>query len=87
MQGVNPDEKLVQAYLRDVTAGGWISRLPIKTLRYLVCAVVGVFSPPAGLVLSAADSLVLQKILGGWRPSHFVQRQLKPFVDKPEDDS
>jgi len=86
VQGVNPDEKLVQAYLRDVTAEDWISKLPSKTLRYFVGAVVGLVAPVAGLALSAADSLFLEKMLGGWRPSHFVQRQLKPFVNKAEDE-
>jgi hypothetical protein len=86
VQGVNPDEKLVQAYLRDVTAEDWISKLPSKTLRYFVGTVVGLVAPVVGLALSAADSLFLEKMLGGWRPSHFVQRQLKPFVNKAEEE-
>jgi hypothetical protein len=83
-QGVNPDEKLVKAYFSDVTAEGWISKLPSKILRYLVSAAVGIFHPVAGLSVSAADSFLIEKILSGWRPNHFVQRQLKPFVSKSE---
>ena len=81
IQGVNPDEKLVAAYLRDVTSESWISRLPGKTFRYVLGAFIGFFEPVAGLSMSAADSFLLERILGGWRPSHFVERQLKPFLD------
>jgi hypothetical protein len=84
IQGVNPDEKLVHAYLSDVTAEGWISKLPSKTLRYVLGSIVGAVSPAVGLGLSAVDSLFLEKILGGWRPSHFIEGKLKPFLSKSE---
>lgn len=85
-QKVNPDEKLVKAYFQEVTSEGWINKLPSKALRYFVGAVVGLCEPVAGLSVSAADSLFIEKILSGWRPSHFVERQLKPFVNKAEED-
>lgn len=85
-QKVNPDEKLVKAYFQEVTSEGWINKLPSKVLRYFVGAVVGLCEPVAGLSVSAADSLFIEKILSGWRPSHFVERQLKPFVNKAEED-
>lgn len=85
IQGVNPDEKIVQAYLRDVTAEGWIQKLPSKTLRYVLGSVVGAVSPIVGLGLSAIDSLFLEKIVGGWRPSHFIENRLKPFLSANED--
>lgn len=81
MQGVNPDEKLLTAYFRDVTSEGWIGGLPSKALRYVLGTLVGVFKPGAGLALSAADSFLLDRIVGGWRPSHFVERRLRPFLD------
>jgi hypothetical protein len=84
IQDVNPDEKLVQAYLREVTAEGWISKLPSKTLRYVLASLFNLVEPTLGLVLSAADSLLLEKMLGGWRPSHFVEGELKPFLKANE---
>jgi hypothetical protein len=84
IQGVNPDEKLVHAYFRDVTAEGWISKLPSKMLRYVLGSIVGAVSPGVGLGLSAVDSLFLEKILGGWRPSHFIEDELKPFLSEDE---
>ena len=67
IQTVNPDEKLVHAYMRDVTAEGWITKLPSKTLRYVLGSIVGAVSPVIGLGLSAVDSLLIEKLLGGWR--------------------
>lgn len=84
IQGVNPDEKVVRAYLTDVTAEGWIQKLPSKTLRYVLGTVIGAVNPIAGLGLSALDSFLLEKIVGGWRPSHFVENQLKPFLSESE---
>jgi hypothetical protein len=81
IQGVNPDEKLVKAYLQDVTAEGWIQGLPSKTLRYVLSSVVGFVEPITGLAASAADTFLVEKIFGGWRPSHFVKGQLKAFVE------
>lgn len=85
IQTVNPDEKLVHAYMRDVTAQGWITKLPSKTLRYVLGSIVGAVNPVIGLGLSAVDSLLIEKILGGWRPSHFIDARLKPFLSEKED--
>lgn len=82
VSGVNPDEKLVRAYMQDVTSKGWINKLPTKTLRYILGDLVGLVEPIAGAAISAADSFLLEKILGGWRPNHFVEKKLRPFVDE-----
>lgn len=79
-QGVNPDEKLVKAYFQDVTSEGWVSSLPSKVLRYALSTVVTAIEPISGTLGSAADTMVTEKLLGGWRPSHFVEKRLKPFL-------
>jgi len=42
-------------------------------------------SPATGLAVgaasSAADTFLLDKLLKGWRPNHFVDGKLKPFLD------
>lgn len=85
IQGIHPDEKVVRAYLTEVTAEGWIQKLPSKTLRYVLGIAVDVVSPIAALGLSALDTFLLEKIVGGWRPSHFVENHLKRFLTTPED--
>jgi hypothetical protein len=84
IQTVNPDDNLVRDYFKEVTAEGWIAKLPAKIVRYIVASAVGLGSPAAGLSLAAADSFLLDKIFAGWRPNHFVDRKLKPFL-KPKD--
>ena len=84
-KGVNPDEKLVKEYWSEVSADGWIDKLPSKALRYILGTTISAIEPLTGLAVSAADSFLLEKILGGWRPSHFVERTLKPFIDKEEE--
>lgn len=80
IQGVNPDEKLVKEYWEQVSSEGWIDRLPVKSIRYLIGATIGVIEPITGHAVSIADSFLLEKLAGGWRPSHFVERKLKPFL-------
>ena len=79
-RGVNPDEKLVKAYFQDLTSEGWISTLPSKVVRYVLGSVATAVAPVAGAIGSFADTLITEKILGGWRPSHFIEKKLKPFL-------
>lgn len=81
IQTVNPDEKLVQAYFNDVMAQGWLQSLPGKVIRYVLTTAIGGVWPISGAILSAADSVLLEKIAGGWRPSQFVDMKLKPFLE------
>lgn len=83
-KGVNPDVKLVKEYWSEVSAEGWIDKLPSKALRYILGTALGAVEPLTGYAFSIADSFLLEKIFGGWRPSHFVERTLKPFIDKDE---
>jgi len=80
-KGVNPDEKLVKEYWNEVAAEGWLDKLPSKVLRYIIGTAIGAIEPVTGHAVSIADSFILDKIVGGWRPSHFVERTLKPFID------
>lgn len=72
--GVNADRKLVDNYVRDASAQGWINSLPGKAIRYVIGTAVGIVEPITGAAASAADTFLAEKILGGWRPNHFVDR-------------
>jgi len=80
--GLTPDEKLVGEYLRAATSAGWISGLQGKTMRFVIGGAIGVANPVAGFAASLADTFLLDRIFGGWRPSHFVERNLKPFISE-----
>jgi hypothetical protein len=83
-KGVNPDEKLVKEYWSEVSSEGWIDKLPSKALRYALGTAIGAIEPITGHAVSVADTFLLDKIIGGWRPSHFIDNTLKPFIDKNE---
>ena len=81
IQAVNPDEKLVKEYIKDVSAEGWIGSMRSKVIRYVLGSAIGLAASPAvGLAVSAADALMLDKLFAGWRPSHFIEGKLKPFL-------
>lgn len=80
LQKVNPDEGLVRTYMRDVSSEPWIQKLPAKSLRYVITTALEKVNPVAGVVASVVDNFILEKLLGGWRPNHFVETRLQSFV-------
>ncbi len=77
---VNPDESLVRTYIRDVSSEGWIQRLPQKSMRYAFTLALDASNPVAGVIAGFVDNFVLEKLLSGWRPNHFIRSRLQPFV-------
>jgi len=82
LKKVNPDEDLVRSYMRDITSEGWVQRLPAKSLRYILTLAVDTTNPLAGLVSGFVDNFVVEKLLSGWRPNHFISGRLAPFIQK-----
>lgn len=80
LRKVNPDEDLVRSYMRDITSEGWIQRLPAKSLRYVLTLALDATNPGASLIAGFMDNFVVEKLLSGWRPNHFVAGRLGPFV-------
>lgn len=85
VHGVNPDEKIASAYLNEITSQTWVNKGPTKVLRYILSTAVGAIEPISGAAFSAADSFILEKFAGGWHPSHFVSKKLKPFLSSETD--
>ena len=77
---LNPDENLVRTYVRDISSEGWIQRLPQKSMRYAFTLALDASNPVAGMVAGFVDNFVLEKLLSGWRPNHFISTKLQPFV-------
>ncbi|MCK9199828.1 MAG: hypothetical protein M0P59_05970 [Gallionella sp.] len=80
LKSVNPDEGLIKTYMRDVASEGWIQKLPAKSLRYMFTTALGATNPVTSLVSGFADTFLVEKLLAGWRPNHFVMGKLSPFV-------
>lgn len=86
---LNPDNDLITEYTSAISAEGWLERAPSKVARFSIFTTGGLgieaifpsgLGVLAGIGLSAADSFLLEKILGGWKPSHFVSGPLREFV-------
>ncbi len=80
LKSANPDEGLVRTYMRDISSEGWVQRLPAKSLRYMLTLALDATNPAAGLLAGFADNFLVEKLLGGWRPNHFVNTKLQPFI-------
>lgn len=74
------DEGLVRSYMTEVTKEGWIQSVPAKTVRYLFTLALEAHSPIVGTAAAIADNFIVDKLLGGWRPNHFVENRLGPFL-------
>lgn len=86
-----PDNNLLKGYYRETTADSWIDKLPGKMARWFLFTGVGAsidalggggIGTGAGILVSAFDSFMLDRIVKGWKPHHFVEGVLKKFVQK-----
>ena len=80
LKTANPDEGLIRTYMRDISSEGWIQRLPAKSLRYMLTLALDATHPVAGFVAGFADNFLIEKLLAGWRPNHFIASKLAPFI-------
>lgn len=87
----NPDEGLIRSYYKSATEKTWADKLPTKSIRFSIATSLGfaaeTFAPTGigaslGLILGAADSLYIDRLIKGWRPNQFVDGPLKRFVSE-----
>lgn len=80
---INDDEQLIKKYLEDTVKKEWSDRLPTKTIRWSLFAGIGLgidalglggIGTATGIALGAFDTFVLDKLIHGWRPNHFVEQ-------------
>ena len=83
------DTSLVSEYLDSVTRENWLSSTPGKSMRFLFFTGAGValdtlftggLSTAAGIATGAFDAFVTDKLIDGWKPSQFVNEDLKMFT-------
>ena len=80
VKSANPDEGLAREYLRSVARQDWIQTTKSKGIRYMLTLAADAANPIAGLVAGFADNFLIEKLLGGWRPNHFIDDRLRPFL-------
>jgi hypothetical protein len=85
------DEELVKSYYHSVIEDSWVEKLPAKTTRWGVFTAAGVavdmmgaggVGTSIGVALGVFDTFILDKIIGGWKPHHFVEGELGEVFSK-----
>lgn len=79
LKSTNPDEGLIREYLKSASSEDWIQKLPAKSMRYLFSLALDAKFPGASFAFGVFDNFIVEKLLAGWRPSHFVDMRLVPF--------
>jgi hypothetical protein len=89
IQKTNPDAGLIREYHKPVTATTWADRLGPKSVRFAVATGLGMLADmvaptglgtAAGMAIGAADALMLDRLIKGWRPNQFINDRYQPFV-------
>jgi hypothetical protein len=90
---VNPDVGVISEYYKSLSKQTWLERLPGKSFRFAALTAAGILldayggggiGTVVGTGLGAADALLLDKFIRGWRPNQFVERRLQPFLSEQQ---
>lgn len=85
------DADLVKNYYDAVVRETWVEKLPTRGTRWGLFTAGGIaldalglggLGTALGVTLSAFDAFVLDKLIGGWKPHHFVEHDLKTVIQK-----
>ena len=77
--------------MKELSEQSWLSGTPGRILRFFVSSLaplaVGAIAGPeagalAGFGAGAANDFLVDRLVGGWRPSQFVREELVPFVER-----
>lgn len=86
-----PSAELLRDYVKELSEQSWLSGTPGRILRFFVSSLaplaVGAIAGPeagalAGFGAGAANDFLVDRLVGGWRPSQFVREELVPFVER-----
>jgi hypothetical protein len=76
-----PSDSLIHEYIKALEKETWLDKLPTKAIRFLIFTGGELLAPALGsIVLSFADTFVVDRLLGGWKPNQFVNGPLKGFA-------
>ncbi|RSL29702.1 hypothetical protein D7Z54_29925 [Salibacterium salarium] len=86
---IPPESNLVQEYINTINAKTWAEKLPSKTIRFGMFTGTGLLVDTLGASgvgtllgtsLSAVDSFLLDKLITGWKPNHFIENEFESFL-------
>ncbi|MCP2074455.1 UNVERIFIED_ORG: hypothetical protein J2Y77_003891 [Pseudomonas lini] len=85
------DANLVKAYYQETIKDSWIEKLPGKTIRWSIFTSIGLgidaigaggLGTAAGITAGVIDTFLVDKLIGGWTPHQFVERDLKSLFEQ-----
>lgn len=83
-RGLAPDADLINEYHRAVTRETVLKSLPASIARFAIFNGAGMTAdamvPGTGLVASAIDTFIVERLLSGWRPNIFVRNMRKTLA-------
>ncbi|MFC7518467.1 hypothetical protein ACFQUU_25990 [Herbaspirillum sp. GCM10030257] len=86
-----PDSDLLRAYYQETIKESWVEKLPAKSTRWSIFTGIGLgldalgaggFGTAAATALSAGDAFILDKLIKGWKPHQFVEKDLKALFSE-----
>jgi hypothetical protein len=77
LKNLPPDSSLIKEYQKAISKETLLSKLPVSLLRFAMFNSAGMIAdahaPGSGVIASAIDTYVVEKLFGGWRPNIFVK--------------
>ncbi|RYY02948.1 MAG: hypothetical protein EOO53_09670 [Gammaproteobacteria bacterium] len=89
LRSINPDLDLFKQYHDAITKESFFEKLPAKTVRFCIFTGLGMASDgviggglgtSAGIALGSLDTFILDKLINGWKPNHFIDGKVKPLI-------
>lgn len=86
---IESDKNIIKEYHNAVTKENWLDKLPSKMYRWSFFTIVSAIieaqikaniAVPMALGLSLGDAFLVDKLFNGWKPSIFIENEVKPFV-------
>lgn len=94
LQEQEPSHEVVREYYKRTVENTWVEKLPAKSTRFVAftsaglaldSAGLGGLGTAAGVALGAVDQFLVDKLVAGWKPHHFVEDHLRPaLAAKPQ---
>jgi len=89
--GVEPDQNLLKSYYAEVTQETFVDKLPGKSVRWGIftgtgfiadAVATGGIGTAIGVGLGVLDTFYLDKLISGWKPSQFIENEVKGLLDR-----
>ena len=89
--GRGPDADLVKSYYEEVTRKTIADKLPGKSVRWGVFTGLGLAADAlatgglgtiTGIALGALDAFYIDKLISGWKPTQFIEEDVKKLINK-----